>query len=584
MDPRRIRSRRNSLGAIVLVLFVVFAIRLIYVQAIKGPELAEAAREDRLRAYTISAPRGDIVDANGEILATSADRYNLAVNQRKIESFVLKDDDGEVVDTGASAAADLLAPILDRDPAELGGLMVGDSTWVYLDKGLTPTEWREIRALRIPGIEPERVSERIYPNSNTAGNIVGFMSRDGQPLAGLELAFDENLIGIDGLEEVEIGSGGQIIPTGTNDYTPAQPGDTLRLSVDRDVQHIAQDTLDETVRQYGAQWAGLAVMDLTTGGLVALAESGTVDPANPSDTPADNRGARSVSSPYEPGSTGKLLTIAAAVDQGLIDENSQFTVPDTMTFDGQTFSDPVDHPTEVMTTAGILAQSSNVGTVQIGNLMEDGNRFDYMQRFGFGASTRVGLPGESAGILYPPDSWDGRTRMTTMFGQGYAVTLVQNVAMVATIGNGGVFQTPHLVEEIRHSDGTVTVPERDEPHEVISPEAAETMIAMMEGVVQEGGTAPNAAIDGYRVAGKTGTAQTAGAGGGLTESVANFVGIVPADHPRFAVAVVVYKPQSGFYGGTIAAPAFQRVSEFALHTYGVEPSSGQPPKIDWIIE
>lgn len=584
--------RRNIVAALFLSVFIVFSGRLVYVQAVEGPNLAKDALNSRLRTYTIQAARGDIVDVNGEVLATSVRRYNVGVNQRKVADFqhVVTAEDGTrvVAGTGAEAAADLLAPLLGRDPAELGGQMVGDSTFVYLAKGLTPSQWREIRALGIPGIEPESVTDRLYPNGTTAGNIVGFVKREGNHLfgnAGIEYMFDDALHGVDGKETVEIGNGGQTIPTGISDVTEGEPGDTVRLTIDRDVQYIAQQTLDETVATFGAQWAGVAVMEIGTGRLVAFADSGSVDPGNVSATPEGARGARTISAPYEPGSTGKLLTLAAAVDRGVVEPMTTFTVPEQMTFNGQTFSDhDPGHPTQEMTVAGILATSSNVGTVQIGNLLEDSDRYHYMVDFGFGSRSGIQLPGESPGILRNPDDWDGRTRMTTMFGQGYAVTLAQNVAMVATIGNGGVYVPPTLVRSIEHADGTVTEPAAPPTRPVISEEAARTMISMMEGVVQPGGTAPRAAIDGYRVAGKTGTAQTADGAGGLSATVANFVGIVPADAPRFAVAVVIYKPTSGFFGGTIAAPVFQRVAEFALHNAGVSPSSGDLTTYPWVVE
>lgn len=579
------RKRRNAIAVIFLIVFIGIAARLVYIQAIQGPSLAEDARDNRLRTYVTAAPRGDIVDSDGNVMATSADRYHIAVNQQSIQSFVLRDENGDVIDTGASAAADLLAPILDQDPAELGARMVGDSTWVYLARSVEPTVWREIRSLGIFGIEPERVSERLYPNGNTAGNLIGYLSTDGTPLAGLEYSVNEALTGTDGYETVEIGAGGQVIPTGTRDALDAVPGDTVQMSINLDLQHVAQEAVDDVASRYGAEWAGVAVQDLQTGGLLVLAESGMVDPSDPTATPESARNtARSVSSPYEPGSTGKLLTLAAAVNEGAVDEYTEFTVPDRATFHGQTFQDAVEHPEWRMTTTGILAKSSNVGTVEIGERLSDDLRYEYMRNFGFGESTDIGLMGESSGILTEPDSWDGRSRMTTMFGQAYAVTLVQNVAMVAAIGNDGVYQSPYLIEQITHADGSVTVPERGESREVITPEASEEMIRMMESVVLEGGTGINAAIDGYRVAGKTGTAQIAGSSQALTEVVANFVGVVPADNPRFALAVVVYKPSTGFLGGAIAAPIFRDVASFALQSYGVAPSTEPPPEVPLIIE
>lgn len=577
------RARLRIIAVALAFFLTMFAARLVYVQAIQGPELAQQALDSRLRTYTITAPRGEILDAGGEVLAQSSERVNIGVNQRAINSFEYTVD-GEVVATGAAAAADLLSPILGIDPAELGGMMVGDSTFVYLVKGLTPTQWREIRALGIDGIEPEWVSEREYPNGTTAGNVVGFVGVDDTGLAGLELTYDSVLTGVDGTETVEIGVGGQVIPTGTNEITEAQPGATLHTTINRDLQFQGQQLVDAAVAQYSAQWAGVAIVEIGTGRVIVLADSGAVDPNDPGLWDASDRGARSVTAPYEPGSTGKLLTIAAALNEGVVNPGSVFSVPSRATIDGQVFNDSEVHPDYEMTLTGILATSSNVGTVQVGNLLSDDLRYQYMRDFGFGSVSGVGLPGEEPGLLGVPDSWDGRTRMTTMFGQGYAITLVQNAAMVATIGNDGTYVQPYLVESIVGADGAVTVPDREPPREVISPEASQMMIDMMEGVVQPGGTAPRAGIPNYRVAGKTGTAQTADASGALTQTVANFVGIVPADNPRFAVAVVVYKPQSGFYGGTIAAPIFQQLAQSALLSYGVPPSTGDPAQLPWLAD
>lgn len=583
-QEREGRARRKFVAILLTLLFAVFAARLVLVQVVQGPALAEEARAERLRTFDIEAPRGQILDAHGNVLATSGERVHVAVNQRAVAGFVHRDGDGEVIGTGAAAAADLLAPILDRDPAELGGQMVGDRTWVYLAKDLDPSVWREIRALGIAGIEPEWTTVREYPNGATAGNLIGFVGVDGVGLAGLELTYDESLTGIPGSETVEIGNGGQVIPTGTNEVVEAQQGSTLHTTIDRDLQFFAQQQVDATAAQYGAEWAGVAVMEIGTGNLVALAGSGTVDPNDPGATETSDRNSRAVTDPYEPGSTGKLLTIAAAMNEGLITPESSFLVEGAHDFDGQVINEHTWHEPLDMTTTGIVAISSNVGTVMIGNLLDDEVRYEYMQDFGFGSSTGLGLPGESAGIMSPPESWDPRTRMTTMFGQGYAITLVQNVAMVGTIGNDGLYMAPRLVSSIARPDGTVDVPETPEDRQVLTPETAQSMLDMMESVVQEGGSGEKAAIPGYRVSGKTGTAQTADANGQLTQVVANFVGVVPSDDPKFAVAVVVYKPTSGIYGGTIAAPLFQTVATDALERYGVPPSEGEPAQLPWLAD
>jgi len=570
-----LRRRHNAVLAVVLAVVIVFAGRLVYVQALEGPRLAQDALNTRLWHSTLQASRGDILDANGEVLATSVQRYNVGVNQLKVRDFVAEIDGEEK--RGAVAAAALLAPVLDRDPAELGAQLVGDSTFVYIARGLTPEKWREILALGIPGIEPEPTTERIYPNGNTAGNILGYVGRDGEGLAGLELAFEEQLRGVPGSSVVEVGLHGQSIPTGLREVTPAEPGDTLHTTIDRDINFRAQEIIQEAVDRYRAAWGAMVVQEIGTGRILAIAESDAVDPNNYQDSPPENRGSRAVQAAYEPGSTGKLPTFAAALDSGAVTPTTTFTSPDRYTTpSGQTFSDADPHPTEELTVAGILATSSNTGTVQIGDRMSDEERYAYFRAFGLGERTGIELPGETPGILGTPDTWDGRQRYTTMFGQGMAVNLLQNTGVVATFGNGGVYVPPRLVDGTTDASGRFHAAPEPEGRRVVSEETAQQMITMMEGVVSEEGTGILGQVDGYRLAGKTGTAQVPDANGRLTRTVANFVGVAPAEDPKFAVGIVVYHPGHQVPSSIIAAPAFKEIAAFTLQHLGIPPSTSPP--------
>ncbi|MFC4556368.1 peptidoglycan D,D-transpeptidase FtsI family protein [Georgenia faecalis] len=567
--------RQNIVLIAVLVVLMVFGGRLVYVQAVEGPGLAAEALDERLARSTLQAPRGDIVDANGEILATSVSRYNIGVNQVLIREFTAEID-GEPK-TGAVAAAAVLAPHLDRDPAELGAAMVGDSTFVYLEKGLTPDQWREIRELGIPGIEPEATTERIYPNGATAGNIVGFVGRDGAGLAGLELALDADLEGTDGSSVVEIGLHGQRIPTGQSTTTPAEPGRTVHTTIDRDIQFRAEEVIDAYTERYGAAWGAVVVEEIGTGRILALADSHRVDPGNYQDTPPERRGSRAAQAAYEPGSTGKLATFAAALDVDAVEPTTVFTTPDRLTMpSGQTFSDADPHATEDLTVAGILATSSNTGTVQVGDRMNDEERHAYLEAFGFGSTTGLGLPGETGGILADPEAWDGRQRYTTMFGQGMAVNLIQNTSVAATLGNGGVRVSPRIVDGYTGADGTFEPVETPEGVPVVREETAGEMLRLMEGVVSEEGTGVLGMLDGYRAAGKTGTAQVPDANGRLTQTVASFIGVAPAEAPRIAVGIVLYHPTTQLSSGIIAAPIFPEVANFTLRHLGVPPSQSAP--------
>ncbi|HWS57735.1 MAG TPA: penicillin-binding protein 2, partial [Actinotalea sp.] len=449
--------------------------------------------------------------------------------------------------------------------------------YLRLVRRATPEIWQQVRELQINGITAERKSQRVYPNATTAGNILGFVNTDGVGLAGLELTLQSHLQGTPGEQTVEIGNGsGQVIPTGEQSTTDAVPGQTVHLTILRDLQWTAQQVIDDAVDRYGAAWGAVLVEEVGTGRILALADSDAVDPNDPTASPDDARGSRAVQNVYEPGSTGKIATVASAIEEGLVTPTTVFEIPYRYTTEnGQVITDHTPHETELMTAAGLLAESSNTGTVQIGQLMSDQTRYDYFRRFGLGSPTNLGLPGETAGIVHPPEEWDGRMRYTTMFGQGLAVNLVQNTGVLATLANAGVHVAPRLVDGFTDADGTFHPVEAPQLTQVVSGETSSQMIRMLESVVDDG-TGKRAAISGYRVAGKTGTAQTADGAGGLSATTASFVGVVPAEAPRIAVGVVIYKPTSGFFGGTIAAPVFHDVASFALETLGVAPSSTAP--------
>lgn len=572
----RPERRLNVSLVLVLAVLSLFGVRLAYVQGIAGPSLAREALAGRLHTTVLDAPRGEIVDASGVVLATSVQTVNVVVDQRQVPYFRYAPEGAEP-EFGVAVAARLLAPILGQDAAELGARLVGDRGYLVLARDVTPQVWQQIRALGINGISPEFHNRRFYPAGGTAGNILGFtgLDDDGQTVgrAGLEYTLDSLLTGTPGSSTVEIGSAGQVIPTGEQSRSAPVAGTTVHLTIERDLQWTAQQTIDESVARYGAQWGAVVVQEVGTGRILALADSGAMDPNDPGASADSARGSRAVQYVYEPGSTGKVATIASAIEEGLVTPTTVLEVPyQYTTQNGQVITDHSPHGTEMLTTTGILADSSNTGTVKIGQMMTDETRYEYLRRFGLGDRTGLGLPGESVGIVHRPEDWDGRMRYTIMFGQGIAVNLVQNTGVLATLANGGVHVEPRLVDGYTDSDGTYRPAEPGEQTQVVSDETASQMIRMMESVVEDG-TGKRAAINGYRVAGKTGTAESADGAGGLTATVASFVGVAPAEAPQIAVGVVIYKPTSGFFGGTIAAPVFHDVAAFAMQTLGVAPSS-----------
>ncbi|OKL53999.1 hypothetical protein BSZ39_06510 [Bowdeniella nasicola] len=571
-------KRSNKFILITALALVVGFGRLVWLQVITAPALAEQARDFRTKTFEISAPRGPIVDAEGNVLAASTQVVHVGVNQNKIRNYVNQDPKTKkIIGVGPAEAAKQLAPLLNADPAVLGAQLVGDSSYRVLAKNLTPAQWRQIKDLRIDGVEPDFRSQRTYPNGTTAGNIIGYVNKEGVASAGLEMSFNKDLTGTPGVERVEVGIGGPHIPTGINEKTDAVPGSTVHLTLLRDLQDVSQKAVQAAKDNFGASWAAAVVQEVGTGKILAIADSDTVNPNEYWKSKPENQGARSVSAVYEPGSTGKLLTYATAIEQGTVTPETHIENPSRYTTEnGQLIKDFADHATEKRTVAGILMRSYNTGTVKIGETISDQIRYDYFKRFNLGQTIDIGMPGQSGGILVPPDKWDGRQKYTTMFGQGYAVTLLQNVGIVQAIANKGQWVPPTLVGGVTDAKGVFRASEPKESHEAIKPETAEQMLKMMEGVTQRGGTGIRAAIDGYRVAAKTGTAQVAGPTGALTQTAGVFNAVIPADNPRLAISVVVYNPSSGFQGGIVAAPVFKEIATFAVRYLGIPPSKAAP--------
>lgn len=557
---------------------VLFVARLIDVQLINATPLAEEALSQRLVTVAVTPTRADIVDRNGTVLATSVERYNLFVNQTKVADWVRREQ-GVVLASGPLDAARILAPILGLSEAELGASLVGDKTFVYLAKDLTPEILDLVKAERIAGIEWEPTPQRLYPNGASAGNIIGFMGEGPEGinkvgLGGIEQAFQAELEGTAGSRTFERSRYGTTIPTGIRAEEPSVPGQSVALTMDSDIQYFAEQRLAQAMSETGSSAVAIVVSDPKTGEIYAMADSGAVDPANPGATAPGNRGSGAVENVFDPGSTAKVITMAAALEEGVATPLSQYVAPwQYTTENGQVFHDSHDYGDQKLTLAGVLANSSNTGTIQVGQLMSEETRYNYMKAFGLGERTGIGFVSESPGILHPWQEWDGRTKYATMYGQGVAVTALQTAQVFGTVANGGVKVAPSIVKGLVSADGTFTPKEKSEPVRVISEETSAQLLSMLTEVTQ-GGTGRAAAIDGYLVAGKTGTAQAPDANGALTRVVASFVGIAPADDPQVVVSVILYDPQSSIWGGDVAAPVFKDVATFALQTLRVPPSTG----------
>ena len=556
--------------AAVAVGLLVIAGRLIQLQGLDGGTYAKMAEQQRMRTVTLTAPRGTITDRDGYPLAITVDARDIYADPR------------EVVDPAAAAAA--LAPILGMSQGDLvGKLSTKDTPFVYLQRGVTPQVGTKVMALGLAGLGTLPTTKRSYPDGALAANVLGFVGTDGTGLGGLEYTFDKKLSGTNGKRTFETGRDGEPIPDGQHVDQPPVAGESLRLTLDRDIQWQAQQAISAQVQKTGAMSGTVIVMQPKTGRVLALATAPTFDPNHPGNAAPQALGDPAVSDPYEPGSVNKVITMAAALQRGLVTPTTPFVVPNTYTVANHVFHDAENHGTEHLTTAGILAQSSNIGTIQVAQRLGEQNLYDALRNFGFGATTGIGLPGESAGILPPVDKWWATTLPTVAFGQGVSVTALQVASVYSTIANNGVRMEPTIIDGTTDPAGHFTARPLPKPVQVVSPQTAQEVRDMLEAVTSDQGTAPAARIAGYRVAGKTGTANRADGHGGYSGYTSSFVGFAPADDPQLVVEVVLQKPVNGHFGGEVAAPVFHDVMAFALQSLRIPPTGTTPPtaKLTW---
>jgi cell division protein FtsI (penicillin-binding protein 3) len=577
------RRQRWVRLAVVLTLLT-FAGRLTYIQGIQAEALAAKGMDTRMVHTDTPAQRGSILAGDGTILATDVPRYAIEANQREIALFVRKDQSGTVTHEGAAGAAQLLAPVLEMDEAQLLGDLDGTKSYVPLLPDATPSVWAKVSELNVRGIFAVPFYERSYPAGAVAGNLIGypFLSDDEDDLSthytGIELTQDELLSGTPGTSEVEVGGGGQPIPGGESTQTPARPGCDVILTTDSDLQWEAQNAIDTQVDKFGAASGLVVAIDVKTGEILALADSGTVNSLE-----AKRRGlggSRAVQDVFEPGSTGKVVTMAMVLETGEATPTTTYSVPWTAVFGQQSFKDHEEHGAASWTLNGILANSSNIGTLMAAQGIPDQTRYDYLTKFGFGSVTDVELPAENPGLVHVPGTqwWDGRTRNTVLFGQGVAVNGLQAAGVYQIIGNGGVRMQPHLIRGWRCPDGRSGLTPIGSGTRVISEDTAETLVAMLESAVDDG-TGGTAKITGYRVAGKTGTSEMMGKDGTAEYYVSSFIGVAPAEDPRVAVAVIVNDAKDSSWGAVVAAPVFKKVASFALQRLDVPPSTTEPTPI-----
>ena len=579
-------KRCSAFGKRVIVVSFVLAFiastamaKLAYIQLLDGKGTAEAATASRTTTKVLQASRGKVTDTNGIVLAQSVERYTIIGNPKFAASFEpttctakttsnCHSIDGKPVGaTGPAAVARLLAPILGMDALQLGAMLTGTNQYVVIKKDVVPSVKRSIDKLNLGGIiSSELSSERTYPNGTLMGSLLGGVDTDDNGVSGIEKMENSALTGVNGYQIYQRGANGQQIPGTETESKDAVDGSTVKLSLDRDVQWYVEKALKEGQEKYKAKWAIAVVQRVSDAKILALAGTDQVQAGS---AQAKMNPSLAVTETFEPGSVGKIISLAGMLQEGTHKITDEFSVPYSINVEGQQYHDSESHGTERWTLAGILQNSSNVGMVMAGDQYTTTQRYGYLTKFGIGQPSGMGLTGESQGLLSSSDKWDKRTRNTVLFGQGYATNALQITNAVATIANKGVKQQQSIIDSVTSADGKVTKPKTSSEQVVNSTVSAEVLNAM-ESVAENYKSV--ASVDGYRVAAKTGTAEVAGSSGGLTSIVADWVGVLPADNPQYVVTVVMKDPQ-GTYGGLTAGPVFANIGEFLMQKYEVPTST-----------
>ena len=550
-----IERRIGLLFAFLLLLMVVAAGKSLKLAIFDGSQMANAARSQQREDLVVPAARGTISDRSGVPLAVAE-----AADDISATPYLVKDPRG---------TAQKLAPLLGKDESDLlDSLSRRDTGFVYLAKEVPSSKAEQVAKLGIEGIDLTPTQHRVYPRGYSASQLIGFVNDEDNGAAGLEYRLNRQLRGTDGLRRfVRDGIGDDIT---VRDLRPAKAGEDVRLTIDSDIQAYTEKVLRGVGSTYKPKGATAIVTDPNSGAILALANWPQIDANHPGKAPAWALTNRATSFTYEPGSTFKAFTVAGALEDGDVTPETKFNLPPVLNLYDRTLHNNEDRGWATMSTADILAHSDNVGAATIGIKLGK-VRFDqWTRKFGFGVPTGVDLPGEERGIVMDVDKYSGTSMLNLPIGQGQSVTPMQITAAYGAIANGGVLRTPRIVDAF----GKQRVPQ-DKGRRVISPQTASELRTMLEGVLAEGGTASEVEVPGFKLAGKTGTANKIDPSGKYSESkyVASFVGFAPASKPKLLVSVVVDEPTQGsIYGGAIAAPAFGKIAAYALQYLGIPPS------------
>lgn len=590
------RPRLRLVGLALTLVLSAFVVRLLQVQAVDASTYAAKAEQNRYVGYTLAAERGGITDRDGVALATSEDAYDITADPTLFTRKQLKIDDGP------EQAAALLAPILGQEQETIvNKLRPKDKKlrYVLLANRQTPQVWKQIKDLRsalsakaetdpgtanvLAGVLSVPTTKRVYPNGDLAAGILGWVNADGKGGGGVEQQLNSLLAGKDGKIRYAQ-SGGRQVPTVGSTETPAVPGSDVELTIDRDIQWAAQQAITDQVKESGADRGYVIVQDTQTGQVLAMANAPGFDPNDLSKASSVNMGNAALQDAYEPGSTAKVMSMAAVLEQGVATPLTHVIVPNRLHRGDRLFKDDIDHATWYLTLNGVLAKSSNIGTIlatgQLGKTQAQANQvlYSYLRKFGLGRYSGLDFPGETPGILAKPADWSTSQQFTIPFGQGVSLNAMQAASVYSTIANGGVRVEPTLVRGTKGPDGRFTPAATPKQTRVVSAKTARTLAKMLESVVDDQeGTGGKARIPGYRVAGKTGTANRVDPATGKYKGyTSSFAGFAPADQPRITVYCAIQNATKGsYFGGQICGPVYKQVMEFALKTLQVPPTGAK---------
>jgi cell division protein FtsI (penicillin-binding protein 3) len=565
--------------AAVCTLLLVIGGRLVQLQGLDGSKYAAGAAAQRVFTLTLHAMRGQIVDRDGTPLAYTSTAQDITADPMQIKAAAKAQQKLTGRDDLVASYATKLAPLVGMRPQPLATLLTGPGQYALVATALSPVTAEKIAALGLAGIYSQATTQRQYPGRTTAANVLGTVHADGAGAAGIESEYNRVLAGKDGSVTYSTDNMGNVNPASSTVTDPARNGGTVRLTLDQSLQYTAQQYLDTAVRESGARGAEMVVLDAHTAQVLAMASSHTFDAANPNTINPNVPMNPPVMSAFEPGSVQKSITFAAALQQHLIKPNTVISVPPTINMGGVTVADAWYHPTERFTATGVLAESSNVGTLKVAQELGPKVWDWYEKKFGVGQKTGIELPGESGGYLPPLKQWSASSFANLPFGQGESMTVLQLASIYQTFANNGVRVPPRIIQSVTAPDGSVAATRQPVGERVVSAKTAATLRTMLESVTLPGGTGIKAAVPGYRVAGKTGTAQQPDPNhGGAYSSWMNwdtFAGMIPADNPQFVVAIMVDNPAHGVEGGDVAAPLFHQIATYEIAHAHIPPTGSQ---------